>query len=196
MSPYPAEPFSPRPTPIRHMARPELPVSLPLPPTSFVGRTRETDAISDLLRRDDTRLVTLTGPDGGSKIRLAIHIAEAVAHSTGLIAIPAAVITAASGRRPAGVRGIAHGEHVGSFGREGTCVWGAEARRWEGQQACSPAGSPASRGLGSCAGYGETGFVTVTGKQTGGTKPLRNPVLVSRQSNGGSVLGVEPAGQQ
>jgi hypothetical protein len=98
-----------------------------LPLSWFVGRTRETDAISDLLRRDATRLVTLTGPGGGSKIRLAIHIAEAVAHSTGLLAIPVAVVTAASGRHHAVVRGIAHGEHVRSFGREGTCVWGAEA---------------------------------------------------------------------
>jgi hypothetical protein len=73
MSLYPAEPLSPRPTPIRHVAKPERPVSLPVPLTSFVGRTRETVAISDLLRKGDTRLVTLTGPGGGSKTRGISH---------------------------------------------------------------------------------------------------------------------------
>jgi predicted ATPase/DNA-binding CsgD family transcriptional regulator/tetratricopeptide (TPR) repeat protein len=49
---------------------------LPRPLSSFVGRTRETD---DLLRLVDThRLLTLTGPAGTGKTRLALHLAHSV----------------------------------------------------------------------------------------------------------------------
>lgn len=44
--------------------------------TSFVGRDRDADAISDLLLRSDVRIVTLTGPGGVGKTRLAFHVAD------------------------------------------------------------------------------------------------------------------------
>jgi predicted ATPase/DNA-binding XRE family transcriptional regulator len=50
--------------------------TLPAPVTSFVGRERETDELRVLLRRAETRLVTLTGSPGAGKSRLAIHVAE------------------------------------------------------------------------------------------------------------------------
>ena len=48
--------------------------NLPVPLTSLVGRTRELDRIGQTLRR--TRLVTLTGPGGVGKTRLALDLAH------------------------------------------------------------------------------------------------------------------------
>ena len=60
----------------RNTERPSSPNSLPFPPTPLVGRKHEADAVSELLRREDTHLVTLTGPPGIGKTRLAIEVAN------------------------------------------------------------------------------------------------------------------------
>ena len=51
---------------------------LPVTPTPFIGREGETADVHDLLSRDDLRLVTLTGPGGIGKSRLAVEAARLV----------------------------------------------------------------------------------------------------------------------
>jgi predicted ATPase len=52
--------------------------NVPLPASSLVGRQRELDEIANALR-DGTRLLTLTGPGGSGKTRLAIEAANLLA---------------------------------------------------------------------------------------------------------------------
>ena len=53
--------------------------NLPLLRTAFIGRKREADALGQLLAREDVQLVTLTGPGGIGKTRLALQVAGEVA---------------------------------------------------------------------------------------------------------------------
>lgn len=55
--------------------------NLPIILTALLGRDEEVLALTDLLTRDDVRLVTLIGPPGVGKTRLATHIAAQLAGS-------------------------------------------------------------------------------------------------------------------
>jgi len=59
---------------------PELrPSNLPLQRTAFMGREAERTALRELVLREDVRLVTLTGPGGIGKTRLALQVASEIA---------------------------------------------------------------------------------------------------------------------
>ncbi|MGA7919546.1 MAG: tetratricopeptide repeat protein [Candidatus Acidiferrales bacterium] len=52
------------------------PSNLPMQQTGFVGREKEVAAVKKLLLRQDVRLVTVTGPGGIGKTRLAVQVAS------------------------------------------------------------------------------------------------------------------------
>jgi predicted ATPase/DNA-binding SARP family transcriptional activator len=76
---------------LRHdpaLAAPQAPSArpapqLPTPPTPLVGRRLEVAAVSALLQQEDVRLVTLTGPGGTGKTRLALAAATELAPELG-----------------------------------------------------------------------------------------------------------------
>jgi predicted ATPase len=72
----PAPPASAGPAPVVLPGVAPAIRSLPLPLTSFVGRAREQEIIIDLLFAG--RLLTLTGPPGAGKTRVALAVVEAV----------------------------------------------------------------------------------------------------------------------
>jgi hypothetical protein len=54
---------------------PHYPTNLTAPPTALIDREDELSAVMDLVRERSARLVTLTGPGGSGKTRLAVEIA-------------------------------------------------------------------------------------------------------------------------
>jgi predicted ATPase len=72
IDPAPQEPTAPSP--------PGGAATLPAPLTRFVGREHDLGAVAALIGSDESRLVTLTGPGGVGKTRLAIELARRLDH--------------------------------------------------------------------------------------------------------------------
>src|SRR5215211_2626477 len=69
--------------------------NLPLQPTPLMGREKEVAEVLDFLRRDETRLLTLTGPGGIGKTRLALQAAADLLEDfpDGTFFVPLATVT-------------------------------------------------------------------------------------------------------
>ena len=93
--------------------------NLPVPATAFVGRGRELAGVVALLGRPDVRLVTLTGPGGTGKTRLALQAAAASADE-----YPGRrLVGAARGARAAGARAPTAAQSAGRRGGAWPSTW-------------------------------------------------------------------------
>jgi predicted ATPase/DNA-binding winged helix-turn-helix (wHTH) protein len=66
-----------RPLPAAKIARKRH--DIPVPRTSLIGREQQIKEVTELLFREDVRLLSLTGPGGAGKTRLAIAVAASIA---------------------------------------------------------------------------------------------------------------------
>jgi len=79
------------------LAAPPSPRQVPTPPTPLLGRESELAALAHLVRREDARLVTLTGIGGIGKTRLALELVRRLAPE---FQHGSAVVTLATLREP------------------------------------------------------------------------------------------------
>jgi hypothetical protein len=109
----------PRPQVPASSARSDGPRPLPVEATSLVGREQAIDEVAGLLGRPEGRLVTLTGPGGVGKTRLAVAVAERVGgrFDAGVVFVPLAAVTQPE---------LALGGIARAVGAE----LGGQARRW------------------------------------------------------------------
>lgn len=89
---HPRAPEASSPAP-SHPASASIPATVPAQLTPLIGREAEIATVGQLLQRDGIRLLTLTGPGGVGKTRLALEVAAVYA---GLFADGAAFIALAS----------------------------------------------------------------------------------------------------
>jgi predicted ATPase/transcriptional regulator with XRE-family HTH domain len=99
--------------PVTPAVAPLLPTTsgLPLARTRFIGRAPEVDVIQDLLQRPDLRLLTLLGPPGIGKTRLALEVAARCEHANTrrVVFVPLSAVTEpeqvpAAVARPLGIK--------------------------------------------------------------------------------------------
>jgi len=92
--------------------------NLPVPPTPFIGRKRDLAGAEALLRRDDVRLVTMSGAGGSGKTRLALEVAAAVSdhYEHGVWWVPLSAVSKADDVMPAVGRSLGGGSAAEAIG--------------------------------------------------------------------------------
>lgn len=67
---------------------------LPIPPTTIIGRDAEVTEVKSLLQKKSTRLITLTGPGGTGKTRLALEVGRELVDefAEGALFVPLAAV--------------------------------------------------------------------------------------------------------
>lgn len=83
----------------REIALPDRVLKLPVPGTPFIGRQPEIDQIKSLITNPDNRLLTLVGPGGAGKSRLAIQVVSEVVDlfPNGVVFVSLAQLTSTEG---------------------------------------------------------------------------------------------------
>ena len=86
----------------------EVSLNLPIQPTALLGRERELDELHSLLSRRELRIITVTGPGGTGKTRLALEAAaqSALQFSNGVCFVPLASVQDPAGFVPAVARAV------------------------------------------------------------------------------------------
>src|SRR5207248_739024 len=92
--------------PLRTLER--VPNNLPVQPTPFIGRGQEIGAIEQRLLDPRVRLLTLTGPGGTGKTRLALHVAAQAleAFDDGVFCVPLQALPPPGWPAPAGAEAL------------------------------------------------------------------------------------------
>jgi Transcriptional regulatory protein, C terminal len=116
-----------------HDPQPQRIARLPLAPTPTIGREREVEVLAGLLRSPDSRLVTLIGPGGVGKTRLALAVASEMGsffpHGVCWAELPGSAVPTMSDRPSHGrlrsrhCRGRAHAMRCGGISRLNVCYW-------------------------------------------------------------------------
>jgi predicted ATPase/DNA-binding CsgD family transcriptional regulator len=93
---------------------------VPVPLTPLVGREQELALARSLLRRDDVRLLSITGPGGIGKTRLAVEIArsEVGAYPDGVAFIPLAAVSEPNQVAVAIRQALGEPENIGADARD------------------------------------------------------------------------------
>ena len=90
-----SERFGPGPAATPVVAVAPRPRPVPVPVTALVGRGDDLESVAALVLREEVRLVTLTGPGGIGKTRLAIDVSRAMADHFATVAyVPLAAVEA------------------------------------------------------------------------------------------------------